>query len=404
MDYPKNIPGSGLVNGKFADENPTAGTPGSLIPASWGNAVTQEILNAIGAAGLVPSENETDQLSLAIKELAKLDPQQPFPVQVYRKNLVINGNFDIWQRGITNTAPTVGAYIADRFRCDWNGNAGVNISRQTFVLGQSEVPNEPRYFLRWQQVTAGAGSNIHKISQAIESVRSLAGKTATLTFWAKADTARQINVTLSQFLGTGSGGGETVTPVGSFQLKTSWTRLSATVQLPTLAGKVLGSGGNDYLRLSFDLPLNVLQVIDLAQIQLEEGPVSTPFEVRSPGDELMLCQRYYEKTYSQESSPGSFVGANGALISTVKQGQSGFAAQPLAQWTFKVEKRGVPSFSLFAPTSKGIAGQWRSGSDEVSSSNARVLGASTRGACVDNADTGLITQTYYIHATADAEL
>jgi len=404
MDYPKNVPGAGLANGRFIDEDQIAGTPGSLIPASWGNAVTQEILNAISAAGLVPSENQTDQLSLAIKELAKLDPLERFPVQVYRKNLVINGNFDVWQRGVSNLGPSSGAYIADRFRCDWNGNAGVNISRQNFVLGQAEVLNEPRYFLRWQQITAGAGASIHRISQAIESVRTLAGKTATLTFWARADSARQLNVTLTQFFGSGGGSVEAVMPVGSFQLKTVWTRFSATVQLPSLVGRALGSGGNDYLRLSFDLPLNVLQVIDLAQIQLEEGPVSTPFEVRSPGDELMLCQRYYEKTYSQESSPGSFVGAYGALISTVKQGQSGFAAQPLSQWTFKVEKRGVPSFSLYAPTSKGIAGQWRSGSDEVSSSNARVLGASTRGAWVDNADTGLITQTYYIHATADAEL
>jgi hypothetical protein len=102
MDYPKSVPSAGLVNGRFADENPIAGTPGSLIPASWGNSVTQEILNAITAAGLMPSENQTDQLSLAIKELAKLDPQQNFPVQVYRKNLMINGNFDIWQRGTVN--------------------------------------------------------------------------------------------------------------------------------------------------------------------------------------------------------------------------------------------------------------------------------------------------------------
>ncbi|WP_223527965.1 carbohydrate-binding protein CenC [Pseudomonas sp. BF-B-26] len=403
MDYPKSVPSAGLVNGRFADENPIAGTPGSLIPASWGNSVTQEILNAITAAGLMPSENQTDQLSLAIKELAKLDPQQNFPVQVYRKNLMINGNFDIWQRGAVNLGPYTGAYIADRFRCDWNGNAGVNISRQSFALGQGEVPNEPRYFMRWQQITAGVGASVHKISQAIESVRTLAGKTATLTFWAKADTARQINVTVAQYFGAG-GSVDTVTPVGSFQLKTSWTRYSATIQIPSLAGKTLGSSGNDFLRLSFDLPLNVLQVIDLAQIQLEEGRVSTPFELRSPGDELMLCQRYYEKTYSQDLPPGSVTGPYGALLSTVRQGQTGFASQPMAQWTFKVEKRTIPSLSLFATTSKGVAGQWRSGSDDVSSANARPFGVSTRGIWVDNSDIGLVTQTYYIHATADAEL
>lgn len=69
MDYPKSIPGVGLVNGGFVDENPLAGTPGSLIPAAWGNNVTQEILNAIKAAGLTPDEAKTDQLATAIGAL-----------------------------------------------------------------------------------------------------------------------------------------------------------------------------------------------------------------------------------------------------------------------------------------------------------------------------------------------
>ncbi|UST91387.1 hypothetical protein [Pseudomonas siliginis] len=69
MDYPKSIPGIGLVNGGFVDENPIAGSPGSLIPAAWGNSVTQEILNAIKAAGLTPDEARTDQLATAIGAL-----------------------------------------------------------------------------------------------------------------------------------------------------------------------------------------------------------------------------------------------------------------------------------------------------------------------------------------------
>lgn len=69
MDYPKSIPGVGLVNGGFVDENPIAGSPGSLVPAAWGNSVTQEILNAIKAAGLTPDEAKTDQLATAIGAL-----------------------------------------------------------------------------------------------------------------------------------------------------------------------------------------------------------------------------------------------------------------------------------------------------------------------------------------------
>lgn len=66
MDYPKSVPSVGLVGGKFVDENPLTGTPGSLVPAQWGNAVTDEVLNVIIAAGLVPDELLNNQLAAAI--------------------------------------------------------------------------------------------------------------------------------------------------------------------------------------------------------------------------------------------------------------------------------------------------------------------------------------------------
>ncbi|MGE8178926.1 carbohydrate-binding protein CenC [Pseudomonas fluorescens] len=403
MDYPKSVPSAGLVNGEFVDENPVSGTPGSLIPASWGNAVTKEIVGAITAAGMAPAEDQTNQLTQAIKQLAKLDPMQNFPVQVYRKNLLINGNFDIWQRGPTNRGLSIGGYVADRFRCDWDGTAGINITRQNFAPGQTEVPDEPRFFLRWQQVTSGAGSTTHTIAQAVESVRTLAGKTATVTFWAKADTTRQVTVSFGQYFGVG-GSAYVSGTIGTFQFKSSWAKYTATFQVPSMAGKSVGAAGGDYLRLAFELPLNVLQTIDLAHLQLEEGPVSTPFEFRTPTDELMLCQRYFEKTFSQGDTPGGSNSMEGTLLSTVVQGQTGYSSQPMAQWSFKVEKRSTPSITLYRPAQSGTPGQWRSGSDLVSSSNARMLGVSTRSTWIDNSDIGIASQTYYIHATADAEL
>ncbi|MGF6112631.1 MULTISPECIES: glycine-rich domain-containing protein [Pseudomonas] len=71
MDYPKSVPSAGLVNGKFVDENPLMGTPGSLIPASWGNGVTSEILEVITAAGLTPSESNLTQLLGAIRSVSR---------------------------------------------------------------------------------------------------------------------------------------------------------------------------------------------------------------------------------------------------------------------------------------------------------------------------------------------
>lgn len=69
MDYPKSVPNVGLVNGKFVDEDTSTGQVGSLIPASWGNAVTSEILNVLKAASIAPDELSNDQLYKAINKI-----------------------------------------------------------------------------------------------------------------------------------------------------------------------------------------------------------------------------------------------------------------------------------------------------------------------------------------------
>lgn len=77
MDFPKSVPGIGLVDGRFVDENPVTGQQGSLIARAWGNQLTDEILNVLAKAKAVatkpddfePSEEKNDQLANAINQL-----------------------------------------------------------------------------------------------------------------------------------------------------------------------------------------------------------------------------------------------------------------------------------------------------------------------------------------------
>lgn len=121
VDYPKSVPGIGLVNGKFVDENTTSGTPGSLIPSTWGNSLTDELLNVIEAGGLEPSEVERDQLLEAIRALIEkrvndasalpIGSMVPFPKGVVPPGfLEVDGSV----RSIA-TYPDLAAYLGTTF-------------------------------------------------------------------------------------------------------------------------------------------------------------------------------------------------------------------------------------------------------------------------------------------------
>lgn len=120
MDYPKSVPGIGLLNGKFVDENPVAGTPGSLIPAAWGNSITQELLTVIGRAGLVPDEADTAQLLKALQVmLANASPMLSRVLQINHSRslaaqdlglVMVNGA----QEPITLTLPAADSVLGVR--------------------------------------------------------------------------------------------------------------------------------------------------------------------------------------------------------------------------------------------------------------------------------------------------
>lgn len=107
MDYPRSVPNVGLVNGKFVDENTATGQVGSLIPSSWGNAVTDELLNVIQAGGEQPAENDNDQLLAAIKAIVR----DSIPPEKIRTTLAEYGITDAYTKSVTYTKAEVEALL-----------------------------------------------------------------------------------------------------------------------------------------------------------------------------------------------------------------------------------------------------------------------------------------------------
>lgn len=222
------------------------------------------------------------------------------PVQSFR-NKIINGNFDYWQRGTTFSNPSSFSYTADRWQVAYDGTGATRtIDRQSFTLGQTDVPNEPTYFLRHNQSVAGSGGTYNAFGQLIESVRTLAGQTATLTFWAKASASITLpSILQQQAFGTGGSPSTAVagTIASNVSVGTSWTKYTYSFSVPSISGKTLGTNNNDSFGFYIFLPINNTFTFDIAQVQLEAGSVATPFEMRPLGTELALCQRYYQTGY-----------------------------------------------------------------------------------------------------------
>jgi hypothetical protein len=208
------------------------------------------------------------------------------------KNKVINGDFGVWQRGTSFSNPK-GVFLADRFQFNYDGTGTLTASQQTFTPGTAPVSGyEGQYFLRLNQTVAGSGTNFSVLQHPIEDVRTFAGQTVTVSFWAKADASRVLNITLRQDFGTGgstlvdtSGAGATLT--------TSWVRYTNTISVPSISGKTVGTSSS--LRLFFALPLNTTQTIDIWGVQVEAGSNMTAFQTATgnPASELAACQRYY---------------------------------------------------------------------------------------------------------------
>ncbi len=232
------------------------------------------------------------------------------------KNKIINGDFGIWQRG-TSGFGFGAAYNADRWAFYRDGSGATEaITQQTFTPGAAPVAGyEGQYFWRYAATVAGTGGAERSFYQKIEDVRTFAGQTVTVSFWAKADAARTISISLAQNFG--SGGSATVTTsLTSQSVTTSWARYSASVAVPSISGKTVGT--SSYLQLTLGFPINVTETIDIWGVQLEYGSKATPFETASGGSpqaELAMCQRYYWRqtavNANERAGYGSFYGSTG---------------------------------------------------------------------------------------------
>ena len=296
------------------------------------------------------------------------------------KNKIINGDFYVNQRAFTTTTSS-GSYGLDRWQYVYSGGT-VTYSAETFTLGTAPVAGyEGKTFARVLTASQSTSAQFAIFRQQIESVRTFAGQTITVSFWAKAASGTpKVALELAQGFGTGgSPSAEVTTYSGQVTLSTSWARYSITVAVPSISGKTIGTNNDDRLIVhlftsagsNFDARTGSIGIqnntIDFWGVQAEKGSVATPFQTATGTiqGELAACQRYYQKTYVQTTAPatttaiGSMNGVNSGTTLIIGLGR------------LPVVMRTAPTITLYS-SATGATGQVRSGGADVAATAADV--------------------------------
>jgi hypothetical protein len=249
------------------------------------------------------------------------------------KNKIINGDFAINQRGFstaTTTTGTLDAYGVDRFINNVLGGTGtVTNSVQTFTPGAAPVAGyEGTQFLRIETSGQTAAGTLTRLEQRIEDVRTFAGQTITISFWAKANTGTpNVQVNVVQFFGTG-GSATVATTTTKKAITTSWARYSFTIAIPSISSKTIGTGitflsvrinlsaGTTFSAFTDTLGIQS-NTFDIWGVQAEAGSIATPFQTATGTiqGELAAAQRYYYRMTNDAIKSNFGVGFNDSTTS-----------------------------------------------------------------------------------------
>ena len=297
-------------------------------------------------------------------------PQEQFQlIGAGRRNMVINGDMRIAQRGTSKTATAAGTYLLDRFQA-YSGDPstyGYTVSQET------DSPNGFANSLKYNFDDADTSpSSEHSIYHKMEGQNlqqlqkgTSSAKSVTLSFWCKASLAGTYIAELMD----NDNSNRHISKSYSISTVNTWEYKAITFEGDTV-GALANDAGNS-LGITYWLAANssntsgTLQTawgslsqgnravgqtnlgatannsFFLTGVQLEVGRIATPFEHRSYGEELAACQRYCQ-TYTASDQEWIYIEAS-------------LATHKWWQIPFKTQMRSDPSVT-YPSVSASIAG------------------------------------------------
>ena len=300
-----------------------------------------------------------------------------------QRNLIINGAMQVAQRGTSHSqSPNSGGYhTVDRFSYrrtgTWSGVTAVALSQQS-----SGAPSGFTHFLRYAPTGSDSSTpsdtsmyidaKLEGNSISLLALGTSAAKSFTLSFYVRSSVTGTFSVALQNNEPTK----DSYVAEYTIDSANTWERKQIAVNAPTSGTFATGTSAGLalYFIVSADASSSVNgtstigswlsatdarwssnqsdgvttspnQTFDITGVQLEVGDTATPFEHRSYGEELALCERYYQ------------TGSTGWLIA-VGNGEAD-NGMPL-----RTIMRATPAFSMFNISNASLSAT-RVGADRV---------------------------------------
>ena len=286
--------------------------------------------------------------------------------QIGRKNIIINGGMQVAQRATSATGlgASSGYFTLDRFDMTTGNTAGRYTASQSAVTDLEGFSNALKIDCTTADTSVAAGEffiiqnhneglNLQQLKASSTSTRAF-----TLSFYAKSNASRAI---ASEVLLT-NGTNRQMSKLHT--IGTSWARYTMTV--PAASSTQIDNDNSNEMQLNFwihggttytsgtinddaldsyadatraggigSIFASTDNTLEITGVQLEVGSVATPFEHRSFGEELALCQRYFNIF-------GAETGNNYENFGTVTAFSTG-AGDHRTQMTMPVTMRAIPS-------------------------------------------------------------
>jgi hypothetical protein len=306
------------------------------------------------------------------------------PITRGRKNLIINGNFAITQRGTAFTGLTADTWTLDRWLWQETSDATVDVRQvaTTTVEGQS-------MYLKMNVTTAD--TSISAAQHAMVRYK-MEGYDAGAFTWNATDQAVKRDITLS-FTTVHTRTGTYCVSIQNSAIDRSYiaeytqsvanTVEEHTITFPAPTDGTWLVGNNVGLFINFIVACGTnfhgvadtwLSANDIATsnqvnalgavtdnfriyaVQLEVGTVATDFEHIAFSEQLALCQRYYEKSFSYSVAPAEGV-ANTSLSSGMAVAINATDVYS-GSIVFAVEKSAVADITYYRGNATTTAARW----------------------------------------------